>query len=1847
MNSQDPKNTRTPLIEDVVSASSSAEFRNDVQLAQYRSEHNLDLAKDFIFTRNAAAGRKSSVALLKHMCEAYMPGAPPNRFVFIATYGHGKSHLAVATANYFGKALDTPELEGVLASIKHAVQDVPLYGFFEAFKRNNKPFLILILRGDEPSDLQTKFFRAVEDALRFDSKSGEIRAPFWYADAERFVQAIRSDTDERRESANEFLNRYQLDLDLLLERITAQEASTYELTRELCVHLNCFAPDFGTGLSLKEGVEWLGKNLVGDGKPYGGVLILFDEFSSFVWDYALRIRHRPGAPLQDLLNGVDSMRGKVAFVAFAQRDPELVAKSLLSGDSLQSLITQLNRLPKLQHYQLHSSLEEVLDAYLKQNRDAWKTLLANSHFTSAIGQANDLCFDIFSTRYLEILEWDVEQFQEVVTEGCFPLHPATTALLSSVELETTSNPRSVLGFVVKHLDLMRGAGACDADEPTWVLPIALADYFKEMLGQKNWGDFSDAVAQAGGPDAPPDQIAVLKAMLLQTAGKVATKGAYSRVIAHFAGLSLERATKGLQALAESGVIRYDPPNKLCTFWPAGKGPNKVDQVLSENLRGRVLDGVTIDAVMKPLRAEGLFNNISVPIPWGHQDDWQAEQILASRHTFTADGFQKLAVNKIYWRADGTERSRGLVVWLIAESPEDAAWLRDSADEVVLSAFPGQNVPIIIMKPEGAEPDFARQLLRLYGLGLFTNSDIAEVGQQQYSAVWELAIESLKSGFRALEKEAEIEVPAPFKARISAIRLRDVESVLAEVFKMAYSGGPKRWFTQYKLASTRLRNATARLTAYLLSNSLDTPDIFAADNVAKEVAQQLKSEWSLLGGDLRIRQPQVTSKVRAAWDALEQSFPAGGGARPANEAVGRLLNVPYGYDFNTLSLVFASWFGFHRHDLEVSLNGQLRSLKSVTKDLKPREFVGAVASVSIKRTDADAVRNRVLQLLEKVDRGSFSKSEAQEALQILTEAMERDDVDRKPAVEAASNKIRRALESAEKYDKSVGDLERLIDSHKNLLDLAKTFTRLATIQMPETVKPERPAPGELRDRLLERIRNLTDQLCGQYRQLKSISDFRLNEQQLRIIRRTLVEIQLPDLVALVDSALKALEEAKGDLERKQRDETYLAVLKSIEPRGGLKRLNELIASIEGMTFSAEATKQFAADKLQALRKEVERLERFKAGVADRLAGVCDAMSLEAVRTDILQKLNLFDGPEGANELQESLEQCKELREFFDAVEVRRRGVVRTPADAREVIERLTSLFRECESRLSRAQQSIVSSALAEIESQVGKQSEAAVRWLGECEKALEDGEDLDELAAKVKTPPIFLQEEGRPRLEAVAQEVKQRVENRRQQAATAAALKSIGVKGNLVELHNQIAMIEALSVPTAALRHLAQEKLAAIRLEVRRLQDFKAGVVERVAGVCDVISLEGVWTDILRKLNLFDGSDGANELQESLAQCKQLREFFDAVEVCRRGVVRTPADAREVIEQLTSLSRECEFRLSRAQQSIASSALAEIEGQVGKHSEAAVRWLGECEKTLEDGEDLDELAAKVKAPPVFLPEEERPRLESVDQEVRQRVESRRQEAATAATLRSVAVKGNLVELHNQIAMIEALSVPTAALQQLAQGKLAAIRLEVKRLKDFTAGIAERVADARDVRSLENVEPDILRHLNLFDGTDEAFALQRSLEHCKELREVLNSVERYRRSVVRTPADARELVDHLFSLSREYGSRLSAVQETVVSNARAEIAEQVAKESEAAAKWLGDCEKALGDGQDLDELAQRLKSPPPFLPEHSQCHLVELAKETSRRIDDDQVLRVVAHFKAITDAAKRSECLDRLKALLEEE
>ena len=461
-------------IRELVVVDDKARFRSDVQLGLFDNPpENLALLESFIFSASApgnnslqAARQVSSIEFLNQLIEAYVSNRVDNRFVAIANYGHGKSHLALALANYFSHPTDSVEVKIVLNKLDHALNDAAKSARFRDFKQGHGEFLVIRLRGDTPSSLREQFLPSLEKALQEHPSTENVRPPLWHNYAIELLDSLTADETER---ANQQLASRRMDVPTLLARVR-ERADVRDLCIEALTAAKNMAPDLGAQLSLRDTLEWVADNLCGEGKPLGGALVLMDEFSLYVTNYAQR-----GAvgELQDLLNGISNRPSKLLFLAFAQHDPATVADNVaLSDHARDTLKHELTRIPK--KLALYSLMESVIDAYLRQRENGWIEFTQDMKIKGALSRAGVIAFDSFQRRYGDTLQWLPDDFDAKITKGCFPLHPLTTALLCNLKFNASvgmSDPRTVLGFVLEHLtekvdqpvvvaghDVMRAAG---------------------------------------------------------------------------------------------------------------------------------------------------------------------------------------------------------------------------------------------------------------------------------------------------------------------------------------------------------------------------------------------------------------------------------------------------------------------------------------------------------------------------------------------------------------------------------------------------------------------------------------------------------------------------------------------------------------------------------------------------------------------------------------------------------------------------------------------------------------------------------------------------------------------------------------------------------------------------------------------------------------------------------------------------------------------------------------------------------------------------------------------------------------------------------------------------------------------------------------------------------------------------------------------------------------------------------------------------------------------------------------------------------------------------------------------
>lgn len=1314
----------TTRVGDVLRKLTGADFRSDVQLTDYWSVHNLDLLKHYIFTTQAPAGKKSSVELVQMFCEAFAPGTVENRFVVLATYGHGKSHFALTLANYFGSENGSTESTEVLEGIRHAIsaQDSGTLGLIEDFKKQHEPFLILILRGDEPNDLPTKVHKALKLVLENDPQGeGGSELPFWFNSAEDFLMRI---SRERRDEADKYLANHNLDLESLLTKVKERETKVRDICAALVYQLTGVHPDFEKGVSLAEVIKWVVDNKCGPGKRYAGLLILFDEFSWFIANYCRS--NILSTDLQDLLNGIARAHEKAAFVAFAQRDPNEVVRTATLGKGpveIENIEKELSRLPLNFRFQLHSSLEEVLESYLQKQDEVWLGLLEkDKDLNMRLQKSTQYAWEAFKERYAQDLQWDVGRFDKLITKGCYPLHPFTTALLCSVDLQATLNPRTVLGFVLEAVKQRADDPVITESVPTWVRAVSLVDYFGDMLGEQSWQLYEYAIRMLSQPDER-EETSVLKAMLLLLVGQVSTrKLGYTFMIAELSGLSIQEATRILARLSESSIIRKDPVTGNYTIAPGGWGKEgeKIAQSKMQNVR---LDAVSLEESRDDLKKLGL-KDIPMAMGWGHPDDWIVEQILVDRAMLTNQYLKGVQERYLHWILSGgaKKKARGLIVWLLATNEDDVEWYQNQLPDIVKNAVGEATAPLVVMRPKIPNITLIERLKRymvLKGFNAYerTEADPAWLNDSLIQAQKHLtdALDSYTTS------ECTPEVPACFKAMLDSIRAKNLNEILRGIFPMAYPSVAKPWLDQYKLEQSALVTAVSQICSKVsLDGKIDQAFLGGKSVASTVVLRYLTESWQIMERTGRVKPPPNDSPMFPSWDALERHFPEGQPSTNAGQALEVLLNSPFGFDWNVLSLVFVMWLSYRGHDLE-KIGGSI-SWGALAKPLKPRELLEKWSNISIRRR-VDPTEE-VRQLLEDIrsanPRSQLDARAQQRTLQDFL-LMERLDSRLRGDADDALKRLNEAIERAIEYDNQAKQL--LADSQRNKLDsMLSCLSKVQKLPILSSVKAELPAPNQISDGIRQRVDDHVVTLCDNLSHLKQLSEYVQNVGQLKQASEQLDMAGLDSAVQKIRNAIKVLEQDKKQLEERfLQDEKRLrqeSVINAISLSSSITQLRDNVTTLSEMN-PVDEVELLLTEKRNAVAQELTRLTVFANSFSDSLDKAVDHKTASQLRDEAIRLQNRYDDSEIKQLIEAGIFRCDSLLKFFNDCEKFRNRIYVSPEEFGEAISGVKIGIDEASKHLSELQKQAAESIIQTLNNDLAHQRQRATEQLENLKHELED------------------------------------------------------------------------------------------------------------------------------------------------------------------------------------------------------------------------------------------------------------------------------------------------------------------------------------------------------------------------------------------------------------------------------------------------------------------------------------------------------------------------------------------------
>ncbi|GGO38476.1 hypothetical protein [Deinococcus humi] len=1464
-------------VSDIAHPDTTTQFISDVQLSTFHDalQLNRDLMQRFMFTKGTGgrADRKGTAELLKLLHQRVTPigQKEDNRFVFMATYGHGKSHFGLSLANFFGAEAGSPELESIFGKLDYSLPADQLQ-MLRDYRASKAPFLVLILRGDKPGSLRDTFFQALDRALGRSEKAKNLKPPFWFDRADEILERLESKAADTK-TVNKFLAAHDLDLPSLRQLVRERQARAYHLSVEAIAAVHGVQPNLGGETSLADAVNWIVTDLCGPGKPFGGLLVLFDEFSRFIQDY---IQNNPvGAPLQELLSGIGSeaARGKALFVGLSQHDPNVIAERYGAGEEL---VKELNRLPHPNRHVMQTMLEDVLGGVLKTDERGWQTLNTDPHIGMTISGAADTALALFAERYgPKQLNWNLTTIMEKVAKQCFPLHPLTTAFLASVTLHSTGTVRSVLGFIQDKegyvMPRFDEPAVREDGQPNWVLPIRLVDYFGEALHEEKFKNYKNVFK----PDLMDEQQAVLKAMLLLDVAELPTKraGGYVSVVATLAGLGEKEAQETLESLEKQHYIRHDSVNKTYSFFVGSNDVMTLDRLLSEEITHRE-EKKTIGQLFEtftggtnPVNRLGLTNKHKVSISWGHEDDWAAQEILVPASAVNASLLAALRT-KYAVEVDKAPEGRGAVVLVIPKTQKEANEAAGKINELLSSSDKDKTAPLLFLIPQEAQPDLHTQLLKLAVLGdpMFKVRAQSEVGP---SALTELAGSlsgRAKKTLTALRANSAMLLPpmmtAGWAARAKPNFANRLGEALKFVYELAYPYHPDAFFTQYGLSTNNLSTATMILVADLMENSLDKEKIITggAKKVAEDLQKMLQKEWKVITLNKQLAVPELT-KLKHAWQRLDNVFSAKLKRQTSEEVFRELLSPPYGYDQNTLSLIFSAWYGVNSDSITLSGANVSRAALSDRKVYKnPGSFLKIISTAFIEKRDIQEERAHIDLLLSRM-RNQQSEAAVLDVLRLF-----RDFLDKNPKydsnyiekIEKAIEKLENGLSNMAKHDeffnKFIAELNKA-----SIHNVGSLHERLRN-GVPELtlVKSKNAGLEELSEKLINRTQELLDEFLKSAIKLHDISSYEKNLDSITSVAKTLNKLGLTEMKAQTDVAVNELIQAKAGLEAEKAENAHLQIVNSYPTSGTLDTLRATRQKLRTFPPTTLRVKELLAQKLEAVEHLILQLESNLTAWDEVISRVVDVSSAVKLNNELLSQSAKYEGTPEAERVTELQGKAAALSRYFSILS--QNSPLYDPADVERRSVELQALAEEYAGLLTPAQQEGVGSALSKLSEKKANEEAKAAEWLSQQQArfATEDTKGLDKV---LNAPPRFLSDAGQEALSELRSLLIDKASKGEQEAQQLRLIRSFATMGSISALEANLSELGKITSVTTGVQDVVKEQREKTEAELARLRGLPAKWTAVLSEATTVQALSSLAKDLTRQEAYLRGTSDEETVTE--------------------------------------------------------------------------------------------------------------------------------------------------------------------------------------------------------------------------------------------------------------------------------------------------------------------------------------------------------------------------------------------------
>ncbi len=861
----------------------------------------------------------------------------------IAGYGTGKSHLGVTLASL----LSSPTSKVARSVIKNITMADAMIGnqVRDIINSINQPYLVVTINGMRDFDLSNEITRQV---LLFLNQHGldtavleDLRPRFRTAHlfTESFFESLRSDYEKFFGTG--------CSLDEIIEGLKCQDEDIFRHVSSIHEQKIGFPIRAVGQESLHDFIRVTKETFCGPGKPYAGLLIIFDEFGRYL-EFSVQKPHVAGSgALQQLFECVQANGDGVFLLCFIQYELKAYI-SRIAPELRDDLNRYVTRYDTVRNIRLSTNLETLIANLLeKKDGDALKHSLESMPGLPEVIQTSMQHW--FPDIKNHAVWMDDERFNKIIYEGCWPLHPLSTWMLYKLSSVGKSlQQRSALSILA---DIYSYFETKDFSPGMTLVPVDLCTeaLLNEFMTSERYGQANayETVINKYQYELSTNEKRVLKAVLLSTkiGIKVESKQDYLNAIAMCCGLNDEDTVKAMNSLElEYGVLEW---NELLQQY----------EIAAESVPRRAFLAYLRERVAEidfHLRANIFSQNYG---KWVDKDSFNTDFGSLKQVTtqdwnyniyFSNVAMLKGQINyaiKTWHDARGADEKKGQLIYCYVGPESNLAVIKETIKNAIKSVIQKSSIdeqagaPIAVLLLHDTNGTFGEKVAEYWVLQEQLNDEDTLKYANFIMDRRNVIEQEMLNQFSELERVRNIIMATPKQIKESRLK-----NMLTDLFDVVYDRLIPFPFDGFHTARGNAAKDCQAFTRELFLGNLDREWIAACNSQQKNRAYKVLDEtWGAIDHDGSVRFKPINLGVCEIIELLEgllNDADENGNNKPMNlgAAMRILCNPPYGCNIASAGLLLALFIGRRKDSINLFKDQKVISLENWLSDAIRKNFL---------------------------------------------------------------------------------------------------------------------------------------------------------------------------------------------------------------------------------------------------------------------------------------------------------------------------------------------------------------------------------------------------------------------------------------------------------------------------------------------------------------------------------------------------------------------------------------------------------------------------------------------------------------------------------------------------------------------------------------------------------------------------------------------------------------------------------------------------------------------------------------------------------------------------------------------